>query len=118
MMVMKQASNASELIASISFASHKKKKNVSMAYADVCVVFINSVSALYGAATMNCTFCLSIFMVMIFIRGFAWTFSAETSKYCIHFTSHYSCHCLDHIHCGGHDVKEDHPSMVVYPVNM
>jgi len=60
-------SNASELIASLVFASSKTKQASSMTY-----------SQLYGAATMNATLGLSIFYALIHFRGLAWTFSAET----------------------------------------
>lgn len=60
------ASNASELISSLMFASKKKKANSSVTY-----------SQLYGAATMNNTLCLGIFCAMVFFRGLSWSFSAE-----------------------------------------
>ena len=37
-----------------------------------------SLTALEGAACMNNTFCLSIFMALIFFRGIAWQYTAET----------------------------------------
>lgn len=37
-----------------------------------------SLSTLEGAACMNNTFCLSIFMGLIFFRGLAWQYTAET----------------------------------------
>ena len=37
-----------------------------------------SLTALEGAASMNNTFCLSIFMALIYFRGLAWQYSAET----------------------------------------
>eukprot|EP00527_Entomoneis_sp_CCMP2396_P003988 CAMPEP_0198150114 /NCGR_PEP_ID=MMETSP1443-20131203/49511_1 /TAXON_ID=186043 /ORGANISM="Entomoneis sp., Strain CCMP2396" /LENGTH=539 /DNA_ID=CAMNT_0043815329 /DNA_START=332 /DNA_END=1951 /DNA_ORIENTATION=- len=61
------ASNASELIASQYYASKKTRKSITV-----------SLSALEGAACMNNTFCLSIFMGLIFFRGLAWQYSAET----------------------------------------
>jgi len=60
-------SNASELIASIVFASKKTVVSSSMTY-----------SQLYGAATMNSTLGLGIFYTLIYARGLAWEFSAET----------------------------------------
>eukprot|EP01086_Lenisia_limosa_P012667 TRINITY_DN41160_c0_g1_i1.p1 TRINITY_DN41160_c0_g1~~TRINITY_DN41160_c0_g1_i1.p1 ORF type:complete len:478 (-),score=109.07 TRINITY_DN41160_c0_g1_i1:50-1483(-) len=62
------ASNASEILASLSFASKKKTRNLSMSF-----------SALFGAATLNNTLCLSIFLFFIYNRGLTWTFSAETA---------------------------------------
>ena len=38
-----------------------------------------SLSALLGAACMNNTFCLFIFMALIYFKRLAWKFSAETT---------------------------------------
>jgi Ca2+/Na+ antiporter len=61
------ASNASEVIASQYYAAKKTRKTITVA-----------LTALEGAASMNNTFCLSIFMALIFFRGLAWQYSAET----------------------------------------
>lgn len=61
------ASNASEVIASQYYAAKKTRKTMTV-----------SLSALEGAASMNNTFCLSIFMGLIFFRGLAWQYTAET----------------------------------------
>jgi Ca2+/Na+ antiporter len=61
------ASNASEVISSMYYASKKTRKTITV-----------SLTALEGAACMNNTFCLSIFMGLIFFRGLAWQYSAET----------------------------------------
>jgi Ca2+/Na+ antiporter len=61
------ASNASELLSSIYYASKKTRKTIAV-----------SLSALCGAAALNNTFCLSIFFLLIFFRGLAWQFTAET----------------------------------------
>ncbi|CAB9500255.1 Sodium/calcium exchanger [Seminavis robusta] len=61
------ASNLSEVVASYYYASKKTRKTMSV-----------SLSALEGAAAMNNTFCLSIFMGLIFFRGLAWEYTAET----------------------------------------
>jgi len=61
------ASNASELIASIAYALKKTQKTITI-----------SLAALEGAACMNNTFCLGIFLAIIFFKGLAWKFSAET----------------------------------------
>lgn len=37
-----------------------------------------SLAALQGACIMNNTFCLAIFMFLIYIQGLAWEFFAET----------------------------------------
>jgi len=61
------ASNASEFIASYYYALKKTKKTITI-----------SLSALEGAACMNNTFCLLIFMALIYFRGLAWQYTAET----------------------------------------
>ena len=61
------ASNASELIASLAYAGKKTRKTITV-----------SLSALEGAACMNNTFCLAIFMALIYFKQLAWKFSAET----------------------------------------
>jgi len=60
------ASNASELIASIAYAKKKSKKTITI-----------SLGALLGAACMNNTFCLFIFLCLVFAKDLAWEFSAE-----------------------------------------
>lgn len=61
------ASNASELLAAYSYALKKTRKTVTISFA-----------TLLGAAIMNNTFVLSIFMLLIVSKGLAWQFSAET----------------------------------------
>ena len=61
------ASNASELIASLNYAAKKTKKTITV-----------SLAALEGAACMNNTFCLAIFMALVYFKSLAWKFSAET----------------------------------------
>jgi Ca2+/Na+ antiporter len=61
------ASNASEVVSSMYYASKKTRKTITV-----------SLSTLEGAACMNNTFCLSIFMALIFFRGLAWQYTAET----------------------------------------
>lgn len=61
------ASNASELITSYSYAKKKTTRSISI-----------SLQALQGAACMNNTFCLAIFMALIYFKGLVWTFTAET----------------------------------------
>jgi len=61
------ASNASEVIASQYYAAKKTRKTITVA-----------LTALEGAASMNNTLCLSIFMALIYFRGLAWQYSAET----------------------------------------
>mmetsp|Transcript_12594 Transcript_12594/g.19166 ORF Transcript_12594/g.19166 Transcript_12594/m.19166 type:complete len:546 (+) Transcript_12594:112-1749(+) len=61
------ASNASEVLASQYYAAKKTRKSITVA-----------LTALEGAASMNNTFCLSIFMALIYFRGLAWEYTAET----------------------------------------
>jgi Ca2+/Na+ antiporter len=61
------ASNASEVLSTMYYASKKTRKTITV-----------SLTALEGAACMNNTFCLSIFMALIFFRGIAWQYTAET----------------------------------------
>ena len=55
------ASNASELLASYNYAGKKTRKTITVALA-----------SLEGAACMNNTFCLAIFMALIYFRQLAW----------------------------------------------
>jgi len=61
------ASNASELIAAYNYAKKKTRKTITI-----------SLETLLGAGIMNNTFCLGIFLALIWIRGLSWEFSAET----------------------------------------
>lgn len=61
------ASNASEVLSSQYYAAKKTTKTITV-----------SLSALEGAASMNNTFCLSIFMGLVFFRPIAWQYTAET----------------------------------------
>lgn len=61
------ASNASELLAAMNYAQKKTKSGITTA-----------LSTLVGAACMNNTFCLSIFLALVYAKGLAWEFTAET----------------------------------------
>lgn len=61
------ASNASELIAAMNYASKKTKKTYSISLAN-----------LLGAACMNNTFCLAIFLWQVYGNTLIWEYSAET----------------------------------------
>eukprot|EP00294_Goniomonas_avonlea_P015936 CAMPEP_0114554066 /NCGR_PEP_ID=MMETSP0114-20121206/8007_1 /TAXON_ID=31324 /ORGANISM="Goniomonas sp, Strain m" /LENGTH=577 /DNA_ID=CAMNT_0001739079 /DNA_START=21 /DNA_END=1754 /DNA_ORIENTATION=+ len=63
------ASNASELLAGYNYAIKKTKKSVSISFA-----------TLQGAACMNNTFCLGIFLALIYGKSLVWEFSAETAS--------------------------------------
>jgi len=62
------ASNSSEVLASVYYAKKKTRKTMTVA-----------LSTLEGAACMNNTFCLCIFMGLIYFRGLAWQYTAETA---------------------------------------
>jgi Ca2+/Na+ antiporter len=61
------ASNASELIAAYKYSLKKTTTSISI-----------SISTLQGAACMNNTFGLGIFMVLIYTQSLAWQYLAET----------------------------------------
>jgi len=61
------ASNASELLAAMRMASKKTKASM-----------VGALSSLEGAAIMNNTFCLGIFMLLIVWKRLMWKFAAET----------------------------------------
>lgn len=63
------ASNASEMISSFYYAKKKTSKSIAVSF-----------KQLVGAGIMNNTFCLAIFMALIFFRGIAWNFTAETTS--------------------------------------
>lgn len=61
------ASNASELVASYNYAKKRTLKSMTTA-----------LSTLEGAAVMNNTFCLGICLALVYFKGLAWRFTAET----------------------------------------
>jgi len=60
------ASNASELVSSLTICKKKKRANASVSYAQ-----------LYGAATMNNTLVLGIFVALVVWKNIVWDFHAE-----------------------------------------
>ncbi|KAF7849244.1 hypothetical protein BT93_L1048 [Corymbia citriodora subsp. variegata] len=60
------ATNSSEAVSAIIFASRKKLRTASLTF-----------SELYGAVTMNNLLCLSVFLAIVYIRGLTWDFSSE-----------------------------------------
>ncbi|KAM7498651.1 hypothetical protein LguiA_023065 [Lonicera macranthoides] len=60
------ATNSSEAVSAIIFASRKKVRSASLTF-----------SELYGAVTMNNVLCLSVFLALVYIRGLTWDFSSE-----------------------------------------
>jgi Ca2+/Na+ antiporter len=61
------AANASEIVASQYYAAKKTSATITVSFAE-----------LTGAGAMNNTFCLSTFMGLIYVRGLAWEYTAET----------------------------------------
>ncbi|KAL3733845.1 hypothetical protein ACJRO7_023230 [Eucalyptus globulus] len=60
------ATNSREVVSAIILASRKKQRTASLTF-----------SELYGAVTMNNLLCLSVFLAIVYIRGFTWDFSSE-----------------------------------------
>nr|DAD21138.1 TPA_asm: hypothetical protein HUJ06_022601 [Nelumbo nucifera] len=60
------ATNSSEAVSALIFASRKKKKTASLTFSEI-----------YGAATMNNILCLSVFLALVYVRHLTWDFSAE-----------------------------------------
>ncbi|KAL8512234.1 hypothetical protein ACS0TY_018619 [Phlomoides rotata] len=60
------ATNSSEAVSAIIFATKKKTKSASLTF-----------SELYGAVTMNNVLCLSVFLALVYCRGLEWDFSSE-----------------------------------------
>ncbi|KAI3975411.1 hypothetical protein MKX01_004498 [Papaver californicum] len=64
--VLPLATNSSEAVSALIFASRKKKRTASLTYSEI-----------YGAVTMNNILCLSVFLALVYARGLSWDFSAE-----------------------------------------
>ncbi|GAB2216076.1 hypothetical protein Drorol1_Dr00023843 [Drosera rotundifolia] len=60
------ATNSSEAVSAIIFASRKMKRTTSLTF-----------SELYGSVTMNNLLCLAVFLALIYVRDLTWDFSAE-----------------------------------------
>jgi len=61
------ASNATELVAAYNYACKRTTKSMT-----------TSLGTLLGAGVMNNTFCLGIFLGLVYFKSLAWEFSAET----------------------------------------
>jgi hypothetical protein len=59
-------SNASELISSLMFAQKKSANSITITF-----------SQLVGASTMNNSFCLSLFLLIVYMKNIPWNFTAE-----------------------------------------
>nr|GEX81471.1 sodium/calcium exchanger NCL-like [Tanacetum cinerariifolium] len=64
--VLPLATNSSEAVSAIIFATRKKQRSASLTF-----------SELYGAVTMNNVLCLSVFLALVYVRGLTWDFSSE-----------------------------------------
>ncbi|CAH1425718.1 unnamed protein product [Lactuca virosa] len=64
--VLPIATNSSESVSAIIFASRKKQRSASLTF-----------SELYGSATMNNLLCLSVFLALVYVRGLTWDFTSE-----------------------------------------
>ncbi|KAJ8532344.1 hypothetical protein K7X08_012267 [Anisodus acutangulus] len=60
------ATNSSEAVSAIIFATRKKKRSASLTFSEI-----------YGAVTMNNLLCLSVFLAIVYTRGLTWNFSSE-----------------------------------------
>ncbi|EXB75012.1 hypothetical protein L484_012136 [Morus notabilis] len=60
------ATNSSEAVSAIIFATRKKKRTSSLTFSEI-----------YGAVTMNNVLCLSVFLALVYARGLTWDFSSE-----------------------------------------
>ncbi|CAN0544959.1 unnamed protein product, partial [Ectocarpus sp. 12 AP-2014] len=70
------ASNASELIAAFNYSLKKTSRTIVISFAALQARETGNND--FGAACMNNTFCLGVFMFLIYFRNLAWEFSAET----------------------------------------
>jgi len=66
------ASNASEVMSGLIFAKKKTNEGISLTFA-----------SLHGAATMNHTLALCIFMALVYFRKLSWNYSAEVIAVCV-----------------------------------
>ncbi|KAJ1690946.1 hypothetical protein LUZ63_015101 [Rhynchospora breviuscula] len=63
---MPLATNSSEAVSAIIFASRKKQKTSSLTFSEI-----------YGGVTMNNTMCLAVFLAVVYVRHLTWDFSSE-----------------------------------------
>ncbi|KAJ4808429.1 Calcium-binding EF-hand family protein [Rhynchospora pubera] len=63
---MPLATNSSEAVSAIIFASRKKQKTSSLTFSEI-----------YGGVTMNNTMCLAVFLALVYVRHLTWDFSSE-----------------------------------------
>ncbi|XP_065044259.1 sodium/calcium exchanger NCL1-like [Musa acuminata AAA Group] len=63
---MPLATNSSEAVSSIIFATRKKQRTSSLTFSEI-----------YGGVTMNNLLCLAVFLALVYMRHLTWDFSAE-----------------------------------------
>ncbi|WOL00758.1 hypothetical protein Cni_G09471 [Canna indica] len=63
---MPLATNSSEAVSAIIFATRKKQRTSSLTFSEI-----------YGGVTMNNTLCLAVFLAIVYMRHLTWDFSAE-----------------------------------------
>ncbi|URE09925.1 calcium-binding EF hand family protein [Musa troglodytarum] len=63
---MPLATNSSEAVSAIIFASRKKQRTSSLTFSEI-----------YGGVTMNNLLCLAVFLGLVYMRHLTWDFSAE-----------------------------------------
>nr|CAD1822259.1 unnamed protein product [Ananas comosus var. bracteatus] len=63
---MPLATNSSEAVSAIIFASRKKQRTSSLTFSEI-----------YGGVTMNNTLCLAVFLALVYLRHLMWDFSSE-----------------------------------------
>ncbi|CAD5188374.1 unnamed protein product [Musa acuminata subsp. malaccensis] len=63
---MPLATNSSEAVSAIIFASRKTQRTASLTFSEI-----------YGGVTMNNTLCLAVFLALVYVRHLTWDFSAE-----------------------------------------
>ncbi|XP_042502305.1 sodium/calcium exchanger NCL-like isoform X2 [Macadamia integrifolia] len=64
--VLPFATNSSEAVSALIFASRKKQRSASLTFSEI-----------YGAATMNNILCLAVFLALVYVRELTWDFSSE-----------------------------------------
>ncbi|XP_020251410.1 uncharacterized protein LOC109828852 [Asparagus officinalis] len=64
---MPLATNSSEAVSALIFASRKKQRTASLTFSEI-----------YGGVTMNNTLCMAVFLALVYLRGLTWDFSSES----------------------------------------
>ncbi|XP_043689478.1 sodium/calcium exchanger NCL-like [Telopea speciosissima] len=64
--VLPFATNSSEAVSALIFASRKKQRSASLTFSEI-----------YGAATMNNILCLAVFLALVYVRDLTWDFTSE-----------------------------------------